>query len=111
MKELTSMIEIDAAPPTVWGVLTDFASNGEWNPVEISMKGQAVEGTVLEHTSQLPGGKPMTFRPTIVTAKPNEELAWKGKIVVPWCRLAGAPCRGFLPSVGRQSWSWRSRSW
>jgi hypothetical protein len=83
MKELTSMIEIDAAPPTVWGVLTDFASYGEWNPVEISMKGQAVEGTVLEHTSRLPGGKPMTFHPTIVTAKPDQELAWKGKIVVP----------------------------
>ena len=84
MKELTSMIEIDVAPSTVWGVLTDFASYGEWNPVEISMKGQAVEGTVLQHTSQLPGGgKPMTFRPTIITAKSNEELAWKGKIVVP----------------------------
>lgn len=64
-------------------MLTDFASYGEWNPVEISMKGRAVEGTVLEHTSQLPGSKPMTFRPTIITAKPNEELAWKGKIVVP----------------------------
>src|SRR4051812_1368512 len=36
MKELASMVEIDAAPPTVWDVLTDFASYGEWNPVEIS---------------------------------------------------------------------------
>jgi hypothetical protein len=83
MKELASMVEIDAAPPTVWAVLTDFASYGEWNPVEVSMKGRAVEGTVLEHTSQLPGKKPMTFRPTIITAKPNEELTWKGKVLVP----------------------------
>jgi hypothetical protein len=83
MKELTSMVEIDAAPSTVWEVLTDFASYGQWNPVEISMKGRAVAGTVLEHTSRLPGSKPMTFRPTIVCAKPNEELAWKGKVVVP----------------------------
>ena len=83
MKELTSTVEIDAAPPTVWAVLTDFASYGEWNPVEISMKGRPVEGTVLEHTSRLPGKKPMTFRPTIITAKPNKELAWKGKVLVP----------------------------
>ena len=83
MKELISTIDIDASPDTVWRVLTDFDSYAEWNPVEISMKGQAAEGTVLEHTAQLPGKKPMTFRPTIVTAKPNEELAWKGKVFMP----------------------------
>jgi hypothetical protein len=83
MKELTSMVDIDAAPSTVWQVLTDFGSYGTWNPVEISMKGRAVEGTVLEHTSQLPGRKAMTFRPKIITANANEELAWKGKVVVP----------------------------
>ena len=75
MKELISTIDIDASPDTVWQVLTDFGSYAEWNPVEISMKGRAAEGTGLEHTAQLPGKKPMTFRPTIVTAKPNEELA------------------------------------
>jgi hypothetical protein len=83
MKELASMIEIEASPATVWTVLTDFDAYAEWNPVEISMKGRPVEGSLLQHTSRLPGRKPMTFRPMIVTAKPNEELAWKGKLFVP----------------------------
>jgi hypothetical protein len=83
VKELRSSVDIDASPSTVWAVLTDFDSYADWNPVEISMKGEAVVGAVIEHTAQLSGRKPMTFRPTVITAIPNEELAWKGKVLLP----------------------------
>ena len=83
MKELAAEIEIDAPPETVWQVLTDFDAYPEWNPVEIEMKGRPVEGTTLEHTSKLPGNRPMTFRPTIVEASPNRTLAWDGRLFMP----------------------------
>lgn len=83
MKELAAEIEIDAPPATVWRVLTDFDAYPEWNPIEIEMKGRAVEGTTLEHTSKLPGNSPMTFRPTIVEASPNQALAWDGRLFLP----------------------------
>ena len=80
---LTSEIVIDAPSETVWHVLVDFASYKDWNPVEIDAKGEATVGTVLEHTSKLPGRKPMTFRPTIIEASRPRALAWKGKVFLP----------------------------
>lgn len=81
MVNLRTAVEINAAPTAVWAVLVDFAAYPEWNPVEVSMKGEPIVGTILEHTQQLtPGGKKRTFRPTIVTATPERELAWRGKI-------------------------------
>jgi hypothetical protein len=82
VRELTSSIDIDASPAVVWAVLTDFPAYPEWNPVEISVKGEPVTGTIIEHTSQIPGSKPMTFRPTVVAATPEKELAWRGKLFV-----------------------------
>jgi hypothetical protein len=42
-----------------------------------------VAGTVLEHTSTLPGRRPMQFRPTIVEAQPGRILAWDGRLFMP----------------------------
>lgn len=83
MKELTSEIEIDAPPETVWQVLTDFAAYPEWNPIEIEMKGRPVVGTILEHTSRVPGTSQMTFRATILEATPNRALVWYGRLFLP----------------------------
>jgi hypothetical protein len=83
MKELTSEIEIEAPPETVWRVLTDFDAYHEWNPIEIEMKGRPVIGTVLEHTSKLPGNRPMKFRPTIMEVEPGRALAWDGRLFLP----------------------------
>lgn len=83
MKELSSEIEINAPPATVWQVLTDFDAYGEWNPVEIEMKGRPIEGTMLEHTSRLPSSRPMRFRPTIIEVKPEAALAWQGRLFLP----------------------------
>ncbi len=98
MRELTSEIEIDASPETVWQILTDFDSYSEWNPVEIEMKGRPVEGTILEHASKLPGSSPMTFRPTIVEVRPNEVLQWDGRFFLP--RLFDVRHRFALQSIG-----------
>ena len=80
MKQISTSVDIDAPSATVWKVLTDFDAYPLWNPVEVSMKGQPVEGSVLEHTARLPGRKPMTFRPTITAVRDQQELAWKGAL-------------------------------
>lgn len=83
MTVLSSDIVIDAPSEVVWGVLVDFGSYPDWNPVEIQVRGEAVVGSVLEHTARLPGRKPMTFKAKIIEAAPSRALAWKGRIVVP----------------------------
>jgi hypothetical protein len=80
---LTSEIAIAAPTEVVWDVLVGFDSYGDWNPVEIDVRGEPVVGSVLEHTAQLPGRKPMTFKAKIIEATPGRALAWKGKIVMP----------------------------
>lgn len=80
---LTSEIEIAAPSEVIWDVLVDFGAYVDWNPVEIQARGQAVVGGTLEHTGQLPGRKPMTFKAKIIEATPSRALAWKGKIVIP----------------------------
>jgi hypothetical protein len=82
-RTLTSEITIQASPQTVWAVLTDFPAYPEWNPIEIQMEGEPITGTVLHHTSKLPGSKPRRFSPTIVAAEPGRVLAWEGRILAP----------------------------
>jgi len=82
-RTLTSEIKIQASPQTVWAVLTDFPAYPEWNPIEIQMEGEPIAGTVLHHTSKLPGRKPRRFSPTIVAAEPGRVLAWEGRILAP----------------------------
>ncbi len=83
MALLTSQIEISAPREVVWGVLIDFGSYAEWNPVEIQAHGDAVVGGTLEHTAQLPGRKPMTFKAKVIEANFPRAVAWKGRIAIP----------------------------
>src|SRR5579864_1647315 len=83
MRLVQSEIVIDASSELVWQVLIDFESYREWNPVEIDAKGTPAVGAVLEHTSKLPGRKPMTFKATIIESDPARALAWKGRILIP----------------------------
>lgn len=83
MTLLSSEITIAASSEVIWDVLVDFGAYAAWNPVEIQAHREAVVGGVLEHTAQLPGRKPMTFRAKIIEATPSRALAWKGRIVVP----------------------------
>jgi hypothetical protein len=83
MKKLHSEIEIDAPAERVWRLLTDFASYPEWNPFIRSISGQPTPGERLEVRIEPPGGRGMTFRPTVLTAEDNRELRWLGHLLVP----------------------------
>jgi hypothetical protein len=86
MKELYSEIEIATSAERVWGVLTDFASYPQWNPfirhISGEPSGEPTAGERLEVRLEPPGGMGITLRPTVLSAEPNRELRWLGRLLV-----------------------------
>jgi hypothetical protein len=83
MRELLSEIEIAAPPERVWEVLTDFDAYPEWNPFMRSVLGSGETGSRVTVRIEPPGARGMTFKPTILTAEPQRELRWLGRLFVP----------------------------
>jgi hypothetical protein len=83
MKVLRTEIEIDAPAEMVWRVLTDFAAYPEWNPFVRRAEGEVKVGARLRISIAPPGGRAMSFRPTVLVADPDRELRWLGRLGVP----------------------------
>ncbi len=83
MNTVSTSILISAPPEQVWDVLTDFSRYPEWNPFIQSISGQLVPGEKLRVGIKPPGGKAMTFNPTVLAAQPARELRWKGRLLLP----------------------------
>ena len=83
MKKVAASIEIAATPAHVWEILTDFPAHAEWNPFVTSISGPLRKGERLTVRVQPPGGKGMTFKPTVLAAEPERELRWRGRLLVP----------------------------
>jgi hypothetical protein len=83
MSELQTSIEIDATPERVWEILTDFPAYPGWNPFIRSVVGEAVRGAQLRVRIQPPGGRGLSFKPTVLEAEPGRELRWLGHLLVP----------------------------
>jgi hypothetical protein len=83
MFEIVSSIEINAPPSRVWNVLTDFAQFPDWNPFVRYIEGEPRKGERLRVTIAPPGGRQMTFTPTILTADTTQELRWLGRFLLP----------------------------
>ena len=83
MRRIETAIDIAAPPGAVWDVLVDFAAYPDWNPFIRRLQGEARVGARLEVTVQPPGGKPMTFKPTVLAAEPEHELRWLGRVLLP----------------------------
>ena len=83
MHEIRTEIEIRATPARIWSILADFPSHPQWNPFVKRIEGEPQPGTKLTISVQPQGGKGMTFRPTVLTAIPNLELRWLGRLLVP----------------------------
>jgi len=80
---LRTEIDINASGERVWRVLTDFSAYGEWNPFITSISGEVQQGARLKVRVQPPGGRGMTFRPTVLAADPDRELRWVGRLLLP----------------------------
>ena len=71
-----SQTEIDAAPETVWEVLTAVESWPAWNP---DVKSVSVEGDIAEGKSFRWKAGPGTITSTIQQIDAPRRIAWTGK--------------------------------
>ncbi|MFC6992328.1 SRPBCC family protein [Haladaptatus sp. GCM10025707] len=81
MDELTTSIDIDAPPETVWRVLTDFDHYPEWNDF-MHIAGRPTVGTRLHITPGPAAGRSPSFKPEVLRADANRELRWLGHLYV-----------------------------
>lgn len=83
MRELATEIEIDAPADRVWSILTDFSLFPEWNPFIQEAEGEVREGARLKVHMETPGGRGMTFKPTVTRVEPEREFRWLGHLLIP----------------------------
>lgn len=76
-------IEINAAPETVWNVLTDFAVYGDWNPVIPSITGAPYVGEKISFKIRaMPGVEiPIVACEVLVASASARELRWRGPAI------------------------------
>lgn len=81
MVELRHEIEIGATPAAIWAVLAEFEGYSRWNPFIRRVSGEIEVGAKLEVEIAPPGGRAMTFKPTVLVARRERELRWLGRLV------------------------------
>jgi hypothetical protein len=83
MRQLNAKVDIAAPPARVWEVLTDFAAYPSWNTFITEISGRAAEGERLRVRIAPPGGRSMSFRPSVLRCEEGRELAWLGRTLLP----------------------------
>ncbi len=81
--ELHTEVEIAAPIEAVWEALTDLGAYQEWNPFIVSAEGAAEVGERLTNRLQPPGGKAMTFKPTVTVVESAATFEWLGRLGLP----------------------------
>ncbi|NNL12808.1 MAG: SRPBCC domain-containing protein, partial [Acidimicrobiia bacterium] len=61
----------------------DFEAYPGWNPFITSIEGDQRVGGRLKARLSPPGGKGMTFKPTVQVFEEGTELTWLGRLVMP----------------------------
>jgi hypothetical protein len=83
MKTIHVVTEIAAPVETVWTELSTTAAYPQWNPFLTSFRGDLTTGSRLELRIEPPGGRAMTFRPTLTRVEPERRLEWLGRLLLP----------------------------
>jgi hypothetical protein len=73
-------VDIDASAEHVWSVLADLGKFSQWNPFMTSVQGELKVGARPEVHIVPPGGRGMTFSPTVLAVEPNRVMRWLGKV-------------------------------
>src|SRR5262245_24249471 len=73
---------IDASKETVWEILSDFPSYGDWNPNNPRVTGALKPGERVRFAADVLGAK-FDLDGVIDVVEPGRELRWTG----PWSRL------------------------
>ena len=80
---IETQITIDATAEEVWRHLTDLDGYQAWNPFIVSAEGNVAVGQRLTNRLQSPGGRTMTFRPTVTEVQPQRSFEWLGRLGLP----------------------------
>jgi hypothetical protein len=80
---LRTEIDIAARAERVWDVLTDFAAYPRWNPFIRQVDGVLMPRARLRVRIQPPGGRAMTFCPTVLRLEDGRHLSWRGRTFLP----------------------------
>jgi hypothetical protein len=83
VKIIRVVTDIAAPAQAVWAELSAVATYPEWNPFITTLEGELVAGGRLKVRIVAPGGRPMTFRPTVTEVVEGKRLEWLGRLVVP----------------------------
>lgn len=81
--ELHTEILIDAPPATIWAILADLTTYPDWNPFITSAVGALAVGERLAIRLAPPGGRPVTFKPTVTEIDAGRSLEWLGRLGLP----------------------------
>lgn len=80
---ITTTVTVKAPPRDVWDVLVDLPGHRHWNPFITAAAGTLEVGQRLHLTIQPPGGRPMSFKPTVIEVEPHTRLEWLGRLGLP----------------------------
>ena len=83
MKTIHVVTDIAAPVETVWAELSAVSTYADWNPFITKFEGELVVGARPEVQIAPPGGRPMTFRPTITAMEEETSLEWLGRVLLP----------------------------
>ena len=76
-------IVIPAPPVIVWATLTDTGRYGSWNPFIREFTGDLRPGAKIRVHISPPGGRAMSFTPTMTAVEEGRRLEWSGHLGVP----------------------------
>lgn len=82
-KEIRTELVIKASPSIVWAILIDFSNYPSWNPFIKWIKGIPQQGEKITVRIEPPNASGMTFKPTLLTVRKNQELRWLGHLFIP----------------------------
>jgi hypothetical protein len=83
MHNISTSIDIEAAPPVVWTVLTDLAAYAEWNPFLRQASGRFAVGERLTFRAFPPGSGAVTIKAGVIAVTAPYEIRWIGRFLVP----------------------------
>ena len=72
-------VVIPAPAAIVWSTLTDTSRYGAWNPFP-ELTGDLRPGATITLRIRPPGGRAMTFTPTVTAVAEGRQLEWLGRL-------------------------------
>lgn len=81
--DIEKQININATVEQVWQVFSDFKAYVDWSPTIRFLSATLEDGKSTAVLLQQPDGKKMTMYPKVLRLVENNELRWRGRLLLP----------------------------